>query len=118
MLMDSVEIEKIYPGDPDPQGLTKNCTPKADDPCVNRYEQTLLERATDGLGDWKEIKADFEQQLRHKHAKDKQMYEEMKTGQQAENQKGLESTDGHAALQPQIEESDDFQEASEYRNAP
>jgi len=65
--MDSVDIEKIYPGEPDPHGLTKNWTPKADDPCVNIYEQTLLERVTDGFGDWKkEIKADFEQQLRRK----------------------------------------------------
>jgi hypothetical protein len=47
----------------------------------------------------KEIKADLEQQLRRKHAKDIQMYEEMKTGQQAENQKGPESTDDHATLQ-------------------
>jgi len=50
-----------------------------------------------------ETKADFEQQLQHKHAKDIQMYEEIKTAQQAENQKGPESTDDHAALQPQIE---------------
>jgi hypothetical protein len=28
-----------------------------------------------------EIKADFEQQLQRKHAKDIQMYEEIKTGQ-------------------------------------
>jgi hypothetical protein len=51
----------------------------------------------------KDIKADLEQQLRRKHAKDIQMYKAMKTGQQAENQKGPESTDDHATLQPQIE---------------
>jgi len=84
--MDSVVIEKIYPGEPDPHGLTKNWISKADDPCVNIYEQTLLERATDLLAIGKKKSRPI---LSSSYgASMPRMYEEMKTGQQAEKSEG------------------------------